>query len=96
MCASQRLPEECVQHSYFMAQKPAMILRMKNKGGKILSLDFVYGPGKQVAVFNNKTPFNPWIGMVTIKIKYNMVIWFGFLKNSESIKEIEPLLRRLK
>lgn len=85
-----------VLNSYFQQQKPGMKTRMCNLGGEILSLDFQYKAAHRVKVYVNGKPFSPWKAMASILNEHAMAVWWGFLKGSESLSEIEPHLKALK
>lgn len=87
---------ESLCHTHFQKQKPGMKHRMEYLSGEILSLDTVYGPAKRVAVYIDGKPFRPWTGLSIVMNEHGQVIWFGYLKGSESISEIAPHLLKLK
>ena len=86
-----------ILHTYFLWRKPIMIRKMLGLSAIIISLDANYKIGRRVVVYDKERGyFRPWVGYITILNEHKQCIWWGMIKNSESIEEIRPHLVRLK
>ena len=86
-----------ILQTYFLWRKPIMIKKMLGLSAIIISLDANYKMGKRVVVYDKERGyFRPWVGYITILNEHKQCIWWGMIKNSESIEEIRPHLVRLK
>ena len=86
-----------ILQTYFLWRKPIMIKKMLGLAAIIISLDANYKVGRRVVVYDKERGyFRPWVGYITILNEHKQCIWWGMIKNSESIEEIRPHLIRLK
>ena len=93
---SAHMVEDILQ-TYFLWRKPIMIKKMLALSAIILSLDANYKMGKRVVVYDKERGyFRPWVGYITILNEHKQCLWWGMIKNSESIEEIRPHLVKLK
>ena len=73
-----------------------MVKKMLALGGIILSSDANCEVGKRIVVCDEERGhFGPWVGHVTVLDEHEQCVWWGFVKNSESVEETRPHLVKL-
>jgi hypothetical protein len=79
----------------FKDRYPLLRSRMFELTGQVLSLDFVYEPGRKVRVYGNRSQssFCPYKCMSTTCNVDNMVVRFGMLQLEESAANLQPHLK---